>query len=36
MIKRVWGITFFVSDLKRAVSFYEEMLGLASKGFKKP
>lgn len=31
MIKTVWGITFYVSDLKRAARFYEEMLGLEKK-----
>lgn len=29
MIKTVWCITPYVSDLKRARKFYEEMLGLA-------
>jgi catechol 2,3-dioxygenase-like lactoylglutathione lyase family enzyme len=28
MIKTVWGITFRVSDLKKATRFYEEILGL--------
>lgn len=31
MIKRIWGITFYVSDLKRAASFYENTLGLEKK-----
>jgi len=31
MIKTVWGITFYVSDLERAKKFYEETLGLEKK-----
>jgi catechol 2,3-dioxygenase-like lactoylglutathione lyase family enzyme len=31
MIKTVWSITFYVSDLKRAAEFYEEVLGLEKK-----
>lgn len=31
MIKTVWCITFYVSDLKRATQFYEEVLGLEKK-----
>ena len=31
MIKTVWGITFYVSDLKKAARFYEELLGLEKK-----
>ena len=31
MILRVWDITFTVSDLERAVTFYEEVLGLTRK-----
>jgi catechol 2,3-dioxygenase-like lactoylglutathione lyase family enzyme len=31
MIKTVWSITFYVSDLKRAKKFYEETLGLETK-----
>jgi catechol 2,3-dioxygenase-like lactoylglutathione lyase family enzyme len=31
MIRTVWGITFYVSDLKRAAKFYEEILGLEKK-----
>jgi len=31
MIKTVWGITFYVSDLKRAAKFYEETLDLEKK-----
>ena len=31
MIKRIWAITLTVSDLKRAVSFYERVLGLSKK-----
>jgi len=31
MIKTVWGITFYVSDLKNAAKFYEEVLGLEKK-----
>lgn len=31
MIKNVWSITFYVSDLKRAKKFYEETLGLEKK-----
>ena len=31
MIKTVWGITFYVSDLKKATRFYEEVLGLEKK-----
>ena len=31
MIKRVWDITFTVSDLGRAVRFYESILGLQKK-----
>jgi catechol 2,3-dioxygenase-like lactoylglutathione lyase family enzyme len=31
MIKTVWSITFYVSDLKKAARFYEETLGLERK-----
>jgi catechol 2,3-dioxygenase-like lactoylglutathione lyase family enzyme len=31
MIKTVWGITFHVSDLKKASKFYGEILGLEKK-----
>lgn len=31
MIKTVWGVTFYVSDLKKATRFYEETLGLQKK-----
>lgn len=31
MIKRIWDVTLTVSDLKRAVSFYENILGLQKK-----
>lgn len=31
MIKTVWCVTFYVSDLKGAVKFYEETLGLEKK-----
>jgi len=31
VIKTVWGITFYVSDLKKAARFYEETLGLEKK-----
>ena len=31
MIKTVWSITFYVSELKKAARFYEEMLGLDKK-----
>jgi catechol 2,3-dioxygenase-like lactoylglutathione lyase family enzyme len=31
MIKTVWSITFYVSDLKKATRFYEETLGLEKK-----
>ena len=31
MIKTVWSITFYVSNLKRATKFYEETLGLEKK-----
>lgn len=31
MIKTVWSITFYVSDLKKAARFYEEVLGLEKK-----
>lgn len=31
MIKTVWSITFYVSDLKRATKFYQETLGLEKK-----
>ncbi len=31
MIKTVWCITFYVSDLKKAAKFYEETLGLEKK-----
>ena len=31
MIKTVWGVTFYVSDLKKAARFYEETLGLEKK-----
>ncbi len=31
MIKTVWSVTFYVSDLKKATRFYEEALGLEKK-----
>lgn len=31
MIKTVWCITFYVSDLEKAAEFYEEILGLEKK-----
>ncbi len=31
MIKNVWGITLPVSDLKKAVAFYEKTLGFSKK-----
>jgi catechol 2,3-dioxygenase-like lactoylglutathione lyase family enzyme len=31
VIKTVWSITFYVSDLKRAAKFYEKTLGLEKK-----
>jgi catechol 2,3-dioxygenase-like lactoylglutathione lyase family enzyme len=31
MIKRVWGVTFYASDLKKATAFYEKILGLEKK-----
>jgi catechol 2,3-dioxygenase-like lactoylglutathione lyase family enzyme len=31
MIKTVWSITFYVSDLKKATRFYEKTLGLEKK-----
>lgn len=31
MIKTVWSITFYVSDLKKAAKFYEKTLGLEKK-----
>jgi len=31
MIKTVWSITLYVSDLKKAARFYEEILGLEKK-----
>ncbi len=31
MIKTVWSVTFYVSDLERAKKFYEETLGLEKK-----
>jgi catechol 2,3-dioxygenase-like lactoylglutathione lyase family enzyme len=31
MIKTIWSITFYVSDLRRAAKFYEETLGLEKK-----
>ena len=31
MIKTVWSVTLYVSDLKRARKFYEETLGLEKK-----
>ena len=31
MIKTVWCITFYVSDLEKAAEFYEETLGLEKK-----
>jgi catechol 2,3-dioxygenase-like lactoylglutathione lyase family enzyme len=31
MIKTVWSITFYVSNLKRAAKFYQEILGLEKK-----
>ncbi|MFQ6068440.1 MAG: VOC family protein [Candidatus Bathyarchaeia archaeon] len=31
MIKSVWGITLSVSDLKKAIDFYEKVLGLNKK-----
>ena len=31
MIKRIWGVTFNVSDLEKAAAFYEKTLGLNKK-----
>jgi catechol 2,3-dioxygenase-like lactoylglutathione lyase family enzyme len=31
MIKTVWCVTLYVSDLKRAIEFYEKALGLTKK-----
>jgi len=31
MIKTVWSVTFYVSDLNKAVEFYEKTLGLEKK-----
>ena len=31
MIKTVWSVTFYVSNLKQAAKFYEETLGLEKK-----
>ena len=31
MIKTIWCITFYVSDLRKAKKFYEEILGLEKK-----
>jgi predicted enzyme related to lactoylglutathione lyase len=31
MIKRIWDVTLTVSDLKKAVDFYENILGLQKK-----
>jgi catechol 2,3-dioxygenase-like lactoylglutathione lyase family enzyme len=31
MIKNVWGVTFFVSNLDKAMAFYEKTLGLNKK-----
>jgi len=31
VIKTVWGVTFYVSNLKRATEFYEKTLGLEKK-----
>jgi len=31
VIKTVWGVTFYVSDLRRASKFFEETLGLEKK-----
>lgn len=31
MIKTVWSITFYVSDLEKAAKFYEDALGLEKK-----
>jgi catechol 2,3-dioxygenase-like lactoylglutathione lyase family enzyme len=31
VIKTVWSITFYVSDLQKAAKFYEEILGLEKK-----
>jgi catechol 2,3-dioxygenase-like lactoylglutathione lyase family enzyme len=31
MIKTIWGVTFYVSDLKKAKEFYEKTLGLTKK-----
>jgi len=31
MIKRIWSVTFSVSDLKKATAFYEKTLGLNKK-----
>jgi len=31
LIKTVWGVTFYVSDLNRAKEFYEKTLGLEKK-----
>lgn len=30
-MKRIWGVTFYVSNLKRSIFFYEETLGLNKK-----
>lgn len=31
MIKSVWGVTLYVSNLKEAIAFYEKTLGLSKK-----
>lgn len=31
MIKNIWCVTFYVSDLKKATKFYEKILGLEKK-----
>jgi len=31
MIRRIWDITLTVKDLKKAVEFYEDVLGLQKK-----
>lgn len=31
MIKTIWCVTFYVSDLKKTAKFYEEILGLEKK-----
>jgi len=34
MIRRIWDITLTVKDLKKAVEFYEDVLGLEKYQFK--